>query len=74
MTGLIVGRDLVDGVKDADCDEILISEPMLRENSDCFLDDMTFDEVRQAVQKPIRVVKNTGESFLRALYGLEEEA
>ena len=74
VTGLIVGRDLVDGVKDADCDEILISESMLRENSDCFLDDMTFDEVRQAVQKPIRVVKNTGESFLRALYGLEEEA
>ena len=73
VTGLIVGQDLISGVLDADCDEILISYSMLRENSDCFLDDMTFAQVQKAVQKPIRVVRNTGESFLKALYGLEEE-
>jgi len=74
VTGLIVGRDLISGVKGADCDEILISDSMLRENSDCFLDDMTLAQVQKAVQKPIRVVRNTGESFLKALYGLEEES
>ena len=72
VTGLIVGQDLIAAVRGEPCDEVLISASMLRENSDCFLDDLSFDEVRQAIGKPLRVVENTGESFLRALYGMEE--
>ena len=45
---------------------------MLRENTECFLDDMTLEEVRGKTGKPIRVVENTGEAFIRALYQLED--
>ena len=71
VTGLLVGRDLIDSLQGAECDEILISSNMLRENQDCFLDDLTIQDVQDALGKPIRVVSNTGEAFLSALYGLD---
>ena len=73
VTGLIVGQDLIDAVQGKNADEILISASMLRENTDSFLDNITLDGVREKVGIPIRVVQNNGESFLRALYGLEEQ-
>ncbi len=72
VTGLIVGQDLLDALKDTEADEILISESMLRENTECFLDDMTLTEVQEKLGIPVRVVQNHGECFLKALYGLEE--
>ena len=74
VTGLIVGRDLLDALKEKDFDAVLISESMLRENTECFLDDMTLEEVRQLVGKPITVVANTGDAFIRALRGPEVES
>ena len=73
VTGLIVGRDLVHALKGKTFDRIMISESMLRENTECFLDDMTLEQVRNAVQKPVTVVENNGESFIRALYNMEEK-
>ena len=73
VTGLIVGRDLVDALKERDFDRVLISESMLRENSETFLDDMTLAQVREEIGKPITVVENNGESFIRALYTTEDE-
>jgi len=73
VTGLIVGRDLVYAVQGKDFDRILISESMLRENTECFLDDMTLSEVRREIGKPIRVVENHGDAFLRSLFDLEDE-
>lgn len=72
VTGLIVGRDLIDALKDVQCDEILISANMLREQQDCFLDDLTLSDVEKALGKPVRIVQSTGESFIKALYGMEE--
>jgi len=74
VTGLIVGRDLVYAVQGKDFDRILISESMLRENTECFLDDMTLSEVRREIGKPIRVVENHGDAFLRSLFDLEDES
>ena len=74
VTGLIVGRDLVDALKDHTFDRVLISETMLREKTDRFLDDMTLEEVRRIVGKPITVVANTGDAFIRALRGPEVES
>ena len=71
VTGLIVGRDLLDALKGKNFDVVLISESMLRENTECFLDDMTLEDVRKAIGKPVRIVENTGNSFIRALYLLE---
>jgi len=73
VTGLIVGRDLLKTVEGKDFDAVLISASMLRENSECFLDDLTLEEVRRKIGKPVRIVENTGESFIRALYLLEDD-
>lgn len=72
VTGLIVGQDLIHTLKGRECDEILICDTMLRESSDRFLDDMTLQEVRDALNKPVRVVRNNGGSLIRALYGMED--
>ena len=72
VTGLIVGQDLVCALQGRTFDRVLISESMLRENTESFLDDMTLDQVRKFVGKPVTVVKNNGESFIRALYMTED--
>ncbi len=72
VTGLIVGRDLISAMEGIEADLILISESMLREGTDCFLDDSTVTEVQERLGIPIRVVENHGDCFLKALYGLEE--
>ena len=72
VTGLIVGTDLLHSLEGKIYDAVLISGSMLRENTECFLDDMTLEEVRKKAGKPIRVVGNTGEAFIRALYQLED--
>ena len=73
VTGLIVGRDLVRTLEGKTFDRVLISASMLRENTECFLDDMTLDQVREITQKPVLAVENDGEAFIRALYSTEEE-
>ena len=73
VTGLIVGRDLIRALENRHFDKVLISESMLRENTECFLDDLTLDEVRKAIGKPIQIVRNNGESFIRAIMQMEEE-
>ena len=72
VTGLIVGQDLLDSLGGKEFDAVLISESMLRENTECFLDDMTLEDVRKRIGKPVRIVENTGDSFIRALYLLED--
>ena len=72
VTGLIVGRDLLNALEGKEYDVVLISESMLRENTECFLDDMTLQEVRNSVGKPVRVVENTGDAFIRALFQVED--
>ena len=73
VTGLIVGKDLIESLKDIPSDEILLCDTMLRANTDTFLDETTLDDVRKELNRPVRVVRNTGESLIRALWGLEEE-
>ena len=73
VTGLLTGTDLAEQLSGIDCDEILISSVMLRENEGCFLDDMTVDMLSQRLGKPVRVSDNTGESLIRALYGMEDK-
>ena len=71
VTGLIVGADLIHALQNRSFDRVLISGNMLRENTDRFLDDVTLDQVRRAVNKPVVVVDNNGESLIRALYCME---
>ena len=71
VTGLIVASDLLDAVKNRAFDKMLISATMLKENSDRFLDDISLEEVRNTVGKPVVVVENNGEAFVRAIFGME---
>lgn len=73
VSGLITGRDLLEQLKDEQCDEILIVRDMIRNEGDMFLDDITVAEVRQALPAPLRIVRNTGEGFWRAISGLEDQ-
>ena len=72
VTGLIVGRDLIDQLRETDCDRILLCDTMLRDGTDRFLDDITIAEVQKSLGKPIRIVRNNGESLVRALWGMED--
>ena len=73
VTGLIVGRDLIASLKGIPCDEILLCDTMLRQNTDRFLYETTLDDVTKELGVPLRVVHNTGDSLIRALWGMEEE-
>jgi len=70
VTGLIVGADLVETLKGRSGDQVLISCSMLRENEERFLDDWTVSQVSQEIGMPVRIVRQSGEDFVRALYGL----
>ena len=72
VTGLIVGRDLIHTLKGRDCDEIWLADTMLRDRTDCFLDDITLEEVQRSLNRKIRVLPNDGESMIRALWELED--
>ena len=73
VTGLIVGCDLVRTLEGKNCDEILLCDTVLRENTDSFLDDMTLSEVRKCLGIPVRIMHSNGESLVRALWGMEEQ-
>lgn len=73
VTGLITGTDLVEQLTGMQCDAVLISSVMLRENENCFLDDMTVDMLSEKLGKPVIVSENTGDGLIRSLYGMEEK-
>lgn len=72
VTGLITGRDLLHALEGVSGDRLLIAGNMLRENEDCFLDDVTLTEIRAALPYPVQAVQNNGSALLRALYTSEE--
>ena len=73
VSGLITGQDLTDQLRDEVCDEILIVRDMLRSDGDMFLDNMTVTEARALLPAPLRIVRNTGLDFWRAISGQEEK-
>jgi putative radical SAM enzyme (TIGR03279 family) len=61
IAGLIVGRDLVDALKDFPDpgDTVLIPSVMLRSGEEVFLDEMTLGDVNAAVGRPVIAVERT---------------
>jgi len=72
VSGLITGQDLVSQLKGIEADEILITESMLREGEDIFLDDMTLDQAQSELGIRIRPVPDDGADLLYALRGTED--
>ncbi len=70
VSGLITGGDLTAQMAGVDCDAVLITEVMLRSEGDRFLDDMTLEEARSRLGKPIVPVGRRGEDLLNAILAL----
>ena len=66
------GQDLVAQLKGEEADEILITESMLRQGEEIFLDDMTLEQAQQQLGIRITPVPDDGADLLYALRGTEE--
>ena len=71
VTGLLTGSDLIRGLQGHTADKVLVTECMLRDQEDVFLDDMTFDEVQEKVGIPFVKVGRRGDELLDAMMGIE---
>ncbi len=59
VSGLLTGRDIINQLKDKDLgDELLISENMLRADTEIFLDDVTVSELSEQLGVKVRVVSD----------------
>ncbi len=69
VTGLITARDLIAQLSGIKADEVFIVDTMLNNEKTLFLDDLSPDDVRNALGLPVRVVRNHGGDFYQALTG-----
>lgn len=58
VAGLITSDDLIETIKDEECDMVVIPAVMLRPYSEDFLDGKTLDYVRQMSKKEFFIIKN----------------
>lgn len=71
VTGLITAQDLIGQLKGMELgDELLISSSMLRRDSNVFLDDLTVDDVENALGVEVRSVDNDGYELFDAIAGI----
>lgn len=69
VSGLITGGDLVKQLKDVPMDRLLLPMCMLRQEGDLFLDDVSVEQVEQALGVPITFVPETdGVALFEALF------
>ena len=69
VSGLLGASDLFRELDGIEADRILITESMLKQDEDIFLDDITLKEASEKLGIKIIPVKNDGECFLAALLG-----
>jgi len=68
VSGLVTGKDLIRRLEGKDLGEaLLIPGSMLRREGDLFLDGLSPDDVRQALNIPVIPIENNGEALLAAL-------
>lgn len=73
VTGLIVGEDIVSLVKKLEEDKynlgdyIIISDIMLKDDEDIFLDNMTLDQVKSSINTKLIVAYGNPESFIETI-------
>ena len=73
VAGLITGGDLISQLKGKDLgDELIIPKVMLKADEDIFLDDVTLDEARKALDIKITPVSNDGFDYVDVLLGVYE--
>lgn len=74
VSGLVTGGDLIRQLRGRELgDELLIPACMLRQEGDLFLDDVSLQDVIDALHVPVRVVPNDGQLLLDAMLGSDHE-
>ena len=73
VSGLITGGVLMAQMKGVPCDAVMITEVMLKENENRFLDDTTLPQVVEALGKPVVPVGRRGEDLLNAILDLRDK-
>ena len=70
MTGLLTGRDIVEQLRAQERgDKLLLPENLLRDGRDVLLDDMSIQEIEEALQMPVDIVKSSGRDFIDKIIG-----
>lgn len=68
VAGLLTGGDLIAQLKDRELGEwLLLPDVLLRHGEDILLDDLTVDEVENALQTRISIVQSDGKSFINKI-------
>lgn len=74
VAGLVTGTDLIDQLKGKHLGErLLLPDCMLRYHENVFLDDVTIEQVEQALGVPITFVGTDGMELCDAIFGLSGE-
>ncbi len=74
VSGLITAQDMTAQLKDRDLgNAVAIPCNMLRMGERVFLDDWTVEDVENALQVPLLIVKSSGQALLEAMLGYELE-
>lgn len=72
VTGLLTGGDIVAQIKDKELgDAVFLSCNCLKADEDIFLDDMTLNELQNALQVPVIIVQSSGTDFLSSIIEME---
>lgn len=67
VAGLVTGRDLIKKLDGINCDLILIPSVMLRREGDLFLDDVSVEDVKKALNASVAVVQVDGGKLADAI-------
>ncbi len=68
VAGLLTGQDLKEALLKEDLgDLLLLPRNMLRSGEEVFLDDMTLDQLKEALQVPIGIVESNGQDLVLKL-------
>jgi len=71
VTGLITAQDLISQLKGKELgDNLLLSQSMIRRDSDVFLDDQTISDVEEALNVSIITTQSDGYELLDAIMGI----
>ncbi|MBS5284076.1 MAG: DUF512 domain-containing protein [Clostridiales bacterium] len=74
VSGLLTGQDIIRQLKGRDLGEyLLLPVNMFRSGEEVFLDDVTRTDVENALQVKVRIVKSSGQDFVRAVLHPESE-
>lgn len=70
VTGLLTGQDIIAQLKDTRLgEELILPQNVLRSGERVLLDDYTVDDISDALQVPVNIVKSSGYDFTESLLG-----